>query len=534
MFSLTVITLAAAILLGGGTHTGFLGDVLVQAAAIPLLMAALWRMCEHSRQPTRHWRAIVVVLATTVCLYALYLVPLPNAWSALDRLVADVPLAHASKGWRALSLTPAASWASAVSLLPPLAIFAATTQLTARERVPLSMIVVATGAIAVMIGLLQVAQGPASPLRFFAITNKSEAVGFFANRNHFAAHLYVALVFAVVWFLPLIRDRHGTLTFDSRALLWLSAAAAFLMAIIAGLVMARSRAGIALAIIAILAITLIAARTRPARDGEPKRRYNLAMQLTAAMLTFSLLFAAQFGMQRLQSRLGVDVTDDLRIPLTRTTLETVLATMPFGTGPSSFVHVYATAEHASDVFTGFANRAHNDIAEFALETSAAGIILMMLFGFWYVMRASAIWRRDQPDRIDQHRLLQMAATVVILLLAAHSFVDYPLRTTALVSVFAFACGVLIDPPTGVRIEAKKQRASQPRDSRRRSKPATPGPRTPTQTVAAPSSTTPRRSHVDWPDAWKDAWKTADAPTAQKPRRPWKDWANPPDDETGTS
>jgi hypothetical protein len=37
--------------------------------------------------------------------------------------------------------------------------------------------------------LLQVAQGPRL-LRLFAVTNLSEAVGFFANRNHFAALLF--------------------------------------------------------------------------------------------------------------------------------------------------------------------------------------------------------------------------------------------------------------------------------------------------------------------------------------------------------
>lgn len=526
MFSLSVITLVAALLLGGGTHAGFLGDVLAQMVSIPLLIGALWRLCEHSGQSTPPARAAVCVLVTAVCLYALYLVPLPTTWGALQRLVTDMPLAHESKDWRALSLTPEASWASAASVLPPLAIFAATTQLTARERVPLSMVLVATGAIAVVIGLLQVAQGPESPLRLFAVTNKSEAVGFFANRNHFAALLYVALVFAVAWFLPLIRDRHGMLTFDSRALLWLSGAAAFLIAIIAGLMMARSRAGIALAIVAIVATILIAARTRPVRDGEPKRRHHLATQITAVMLLFGLLFAAQFGMQRFQSRLGADVTDDLRIPLTRTTLETVLATLPFGTGPGSFVRVYATAERASDVFIGFANRAHNDIAEFALETGAAGTILMMLFVLWYVMRARAIWRHDQPDRIDQHRLLQMAATVVILLLTAHSFVDYPLRTTALASVFAFACGILIDPPADAQPQTDKQSGSKPRTNRRRTQSATRGPRASVHTASA--STTPER--VNWPDAWK----TTDAPQTAKPRRPWKDWANSPEDDSGTS
>ena len=38
-----------------------------------------------------------------------------------------------------------------------------------------------------------------SPLRFFEVTNPTEAVGFFANRNHFAALLYCLILFAAAW-----------------------------------------------------------------------------------------------------------------------------------------------------------------------------------------------------------------------------------------------------------------------------------------------------------------------------------------------
>ena len=50
------------------------------------------------------------------------------------------------------------------------------------------------GIIGVFVGLFQVAGGPESPLRYFEITNPTEAVGFFANRNHFAALLYCLIL----------------------------------------------------------------------------------------------------------------------------------------------------------------------------------------------------------------------------------------------------------------------------------------------------------------------------------------------------
>ena len=41
--------------------------------------------------------------------------------------------------------------------------------------------------------------------------------------------------------------------------------------------------------------------------------------------------------------------------------------------------------------------------------------------------------------------LARAATIVIVLILAHSFVDYPLRTEAMMVIMAFACALLIEP-----------------------------------------------------------------------------------------
>src|SRR5690606_34815955 len=101
--------------------------------------------------------------------------------------------------WWPLSVAPHTTWLGLVSLVVPLGVFLATIQLQRRERRLLSLAVLAVGIISVFLGLLQVAQGPESPLRFFAFTNPTEAVGFFANRNHFAALLYSLTLLAAAW-----------------------------------------------------------------------------------------------------------------------------------------------------------------------------------------------------------------------------------------------------------------------------------------------------------------------------------------------
>jgi hypothetical protein len=40
--------------------------------------------------------------------------------------------------------------------------------------------------------------------------------------------------------------------------------------------------------------------------------------------------------------------------------------------------------------------------------------------------------------------------VIVVLLLVHSAVDYPLRTTAVMCTFAFACALMVEPPSPSR------------------------------------------------------------------------------------
>src|SRR6202050_2329500 len=215
-FWLTAFTLFAALLLGGGTRAGFLSDALLQLLAIPLLLLSTSRLSDL------FWRHRAKLLQVrwelAFCLAAVLgplvqLVPLPPAlWTLVPHrapLIASFDgLGHSLSGnalsgndlpWLPISVSPNATWLSVAALLPTLAVFFGTILLSYRERRLLSLAVVAFGVASAFLGLLQIAQGPASRLRFFAVTNLSEAVGFFANRNHFAGFLYVVLLFAAVW-----------------------------------------------------------------------------------------------------------------------------------------------------------------------------------------------------------------------------------------------------------------------------------------------------------------------------------------------
>ena len=81
-----------------------------------------------------------------------------------------------------------------------------------------------------------------------------------------------------------------------------------------------------------------------------------------------------------------------------------------------------------------------------MEAGIIGLVLMVAFAAWLVFRAVAVWRRAPPGARQLDHALARASTLIIALLLAHSFVDYPLRTEAMLAVMAVACGLLIAPP----------------------------------------------------------------------------------------
>ena len=499
IFSLSAVVLAAAIMLGGGSRSGFLGDVAVQLLAIPLFLASLWSWSDKS-EGVALWRRpkalpLLLIAALSLVLLLVQLLPLPpifeSDWLWAHSRPADAGRAVADESWRRLSLTPVASWAAVASMLPPLALFAGVSQLDAAARFRIAALLIGLSALALLLGFHQIVQGPHSGLRFFEFTNPSEAVGFFANRNHFASLLYTALVFAAVWFSFAARDfvKQGTL--DTRAILWFAAAAALLIATIAGLALARSRAGLVLALAAIGGIVaMFFVDDRKAGKGlDSSSRFVRRLALGA--LGIAVLFAAQFGLSRVMTRFEVDPLADLRITLTAATLRTALESLPFGTGIGSFVPVYLAKEKTQDLFTDYANRAHNDWAELLLETGIFGLAIAVLFLWWFAARAIAVWRPRRAAGLEHHLTLQRAATLTIMLLLAHSLVDYPLRTTAMATIFAFACAILIEPPASATpAEPPPRRSSR----RRKERPAASPEATPEGAWGAA---------MEWPDAWKN-------------------------------
>jgi O-antigen ligase len=447
-FSLCTVTLVAALLLGGGTRGGFLSDVVLELIAIPAFLLSLSRLFAApwtgNRRPAE-W-ALVICFAV-VALPLLQLVPLPPwLWQWLLHradMVAVFDLLERDPPWWPISVSPQATWLSVLSLLPPVAVFLCTLQLSYRERRNLTLVFLGIGVISAILGLLQIAQGPSSSLRFFTYTNVNEAVGFFANRNHFAALLYVLLLYAAAWATDAafatgsLRDLRNL---ETSSIATLTASVLVIIVLIAVEAVTRSRAGLGL-----MMLGMFAAFALPLSDRRRSADVS-AIKLMFGAMVFAVLIAAQFALYRIFDRFAVDQLADARGVFTHNTLIAALAYMPFGSGFGTFVPVYQTFEPAKDTLAGvYANHAHDDFAEVLLEGGVVALALFVAFAVWFVARFRTIWWRMRDDVRLIDSLLARAATIAIVLMLIHCFVDYPLRTDAMMVVFAFSCAMLIEP-----------------------------------------------------------------------------------------
>jgi O-antigen ligase len=501
LLALCTVVLASSLILGGGTRPGFLSDVVTQLLAIPLLLTALWRLAGLPSLKPLRW---VLLLCLAVALVpVLQLIPLPPAvWTTLpDRqsLTEALHLTSAELPWMPLSVSPRATWLSALSLLPPIAIFLATVLLGYRERRTLSLVLVGIAVLSAFLGLIQVAQGPSSSLRFFEVTNPSEAVGFFANRNHLAAALYTATVFAAAWAVEAAMAAPGRALLETRSIAKVFISFTVVVVLVAAQTTARSRAGLGLTIVALLGVLAIALR-----DGRNASGLTPAKLLLGAA-TVTVVLMGQLALYRVMDRFAEDPLQDARLVVGRITAGAARLYMPFGAGMGTFVPVYASVEPAAEALPDtYVNRAHDDFLELWLETGAIGLALMALFLLWLLSRAVQTWRRNASGSYIDVALAR-AASVAVALILAHSLVDYPLRTDAMMAVFAFACGLLTAPPSDglerLLDTARRGRAREAGASPRtgRGRPA-PGPAT--NAPISQHSSERWGSEIEWPKDWR--------------------------------
>jgi hypothetical protein len=470
---LTLGVLGVALLFGGGTRSGLTSDVISAIVAWPVLVAVL--PLSFLRPELRDARPYAFAAFGLLLVPLVQLVPLPPwLWSSLSgrQLVSNSLAAGGLPlGWRPMTVSSAATTSTLSSLAAPLAVFLLALQTSRRERRIVLLCVMAFGIGSVVLGFLQISQGPASPLRFFAITNDTEAVGFFANRNHFAALLYMLLPIVAAWVIAAAMDlsRGAEKGADGRTIVVLAVLVGLYALIFLAQGMTRSRAGIGIGAVAALVSLALVWPLRRNKQGFRTARYLLTGAAIGCVL------AANFAFYRVLQR-DVDIVDQYRLEMTQETWRDAQKFWPLGSGMGTFVPVYSAYERTGNAGVEYVNRAHNDFVETLLEAGVVAPLVLILFLGWWLYRARRIWSAGVSSRNLLDVSLMRATSIAVLLPILHSAFDYPLRTEALMALFALFAALMIEPVAAIEDEeGRDRRHLRGRGRRRRSGPS-PAPR----------------------------------------------------------
>lgn len=410
---------------GGSARADVLLLVLVRIAAVLGLVLILLLV---PRDRLRLQRPLMLFAGAAAIVLAAQLIPLPpSLWASLpgrDFYQQLATVDAVGPVWRPISFSPDLTWNSLLSLLPPLLFVLAVPILGLRIGRWLLIGLWLTILLSGLLGLLQMAAGADSALRFYRFTNPDSATGFFANRNHEAAFLTMGIPLAAWW------AARGNVGPRSRRARWLIAGSAVFFLLTAA-VTTQSRTGAALVVLSFLLTAAMVVRGTGLRKG------------TLAALAGGLLVAGALAGVALtrwsDSRFGGPGTEqDLRIKVLPETLEAARTFFPVGAGWGSFAQVYPRFESVEDLSPEYLNHTHSELTQIVIEGGIVAILLLVVFLAWYARATWRAWSAPNGPGASEARL----CTVLMALPLVASITDYPLRTPLMACAFAAAAAML--------------------------------------------------------------------------------------------
>jgi hypothetical protein len=419
------------LVLGGSSAAGILANLLLQLAAIPIICWAI--TSKKARPPASAERQLVGICGLTVVAILIQLVPLPpSVWTAFpgrEQIAEGYALLGQPLPWASISLAPHDTIYASLSLLPPLAVVLGMVRLRAYDPTWLLWVIGGVAAGSVFLGTLQLLGGQNSGLYPYVDSSYGSPTGFFANSNHLATLLVIAIPLLGALYAT-ARDRQRQMRLSAGKL---AVTLGVLTIIGVGIFVNWSLAGVALAIpiaVASLAFFSRAAETRP--------RMMFAGALLLALPLAFVIFISPVGMGANASSFATSSND--RLAFARNTADAAIDFAPLGSGGGTFEDIYARYENPTEVDSFYVNHAHNDYLEILLEYGVVGALLLLLFLVWWVRNAHWLSAGTKPD------YLAFAATLASAAILVHSLVDYPLRTAAISVLLAACCSLMARSP----------------------------------------------------------------------------------------
>ena len=433
---IAALFLAAAVVLGGGGTPNPATEMLLQLAFVAAALAWLWMPAASGSMPVPRSPAFWLVCTFVLVLPLVQLVPLPPAvWTSLpgqqDRAAA-LALVGRDDAWQPLTHSPARTLAALLVTIPPLFAFFAAAALDAKGRRWLLGTIAALAVATALLGAVQVSMGPDGP--YLYAENHRTLTGFQANRNSTADLLLIGMAAGAAFAVPWLAARTDRTPPRNAAI----ALAGFIALLFFAVLLTASRMGIALLPLALLGVCAI---LWPALM--PLGRWRWVALLVALLAVPVVAIVALSGGN---TALGAVADRFLfaeggRRELWEDAWFAIQQNWPFGVGLGGAQPALIAAERLEVLNPSVPNRVHNDYLELALEGGLPALFLLAAIAAVLLVVGWRSWR----DRPDQRHFSNFGA-ITLVVVAAHSFVDYPLRSMAMACLVGTGAGLLIGTP----------------------------------------------------------------------------------------
>ena len=433
---------------GGNRQVALIGLELLSI----VLLLGIWlhisisRPLESSRNSRGRQLALGVLLSSPLWLAVVYLAPLPASfWAGLSgrglyqSLLGDAGIPLGSH--LPLSLTPDATAASLLAGIPLVAGFLAAYTARLGQLRMLLMVLVGMAFLQVLLGLIQTAGGGRSALNFSS--EFGGAIGSFANTNHFANYIAMALA-TYIWLAwsslasagpEPQRHTGGRFTEQHALAFWVAGG----IVLVLGILMSRSR-GALLAGLPAAALALGVASVA----GGGARNWRRSLLLLACVLAVALAlvgvgsFVSKFDLGRLASDAS------FRALLASSTLNGAREFWPWGAGWGSYGAVFPRFQPVA--IDGYAEHAHADYAQMLFEGGIFSLVLAAAFLWLATGRAVLLVRTASRNaELNAEAMAAALCGLGLLGLLVHSLVEFNMHIPANAIVGALLAGAYLRP-----------------------------------------------------------------------------------------
>lgn len=424
---------------GGASRYDVESLPVLRAVAALVIAFALWKM-PLGRLAAVKWP--LVLLGALALTMAIQLVPLPpESWSALPgrELIYRIGVA-AGMGdlWRPITFSPARTWNSLASLVVPVAGLFLFAWMDRAERRRALWAFLAVGGVSALMGVAQLVLPAADNLYLYAITNREDAVGLFANRNHNAMFLACCLL------ATLDRLQENWKAYDMPLRLGVGALAGLLTL---SILVNASRAGLLLLLIVLVIVSARQVFAPQPESGKGKslvRRFAPVGGAALALLVIGVLLFAQDRMSAITRLQLEDPLGGQRVEYLPLFFDMVGEHIVLGTGFGAFQEAFRTIEPSEVLGPRYLNNAHNDWLQFFIEGGVFAVAIFLALAILLLRRVPALFKRSDAAggrSLQQSRL----AFAIIGLIALASILDYPLRTPLMMIFAMYFLAVFLRP-----------------------------------------------------------------------------------------